>query len=147
MPQINSNYLLIILGILAILVELAIGVATGFDLLIIGVTLIISGLIGILTNSLQIAFIATSVILIIYFLIVRNMIKKGLSIKTHKTSVDNLIGKNAIVTKDISPHNPGQIKVEGEIWRAEANSKIDPGKTVIIESVSGVTLFVTQKES
>lgn len=146
MSQINSNYLLIILGIVAILVELAIGVATGFDLLIIGVTLIISGLIGILTNSLQIAFIATSVILLIYFLSVRNMIKKGLAIKTHKTSVDNLIGKNAVVTKDISPHNPGQIKIEGEIWRAEADSKIESGKYVNIQSVSGVTLFVTQKE-
>ena len=65
------------------------------------------------------------------------------SLKTFKgTTRDNIdddytdskIGKTAVVTKPISPHMPGEIKVLGSYWRAIAETEIAEGESVIIES-------------
>lgn len=142
----DPNYILIYLGIFAIIVELILGVATGFDLFLVGVIFIIGGVAGIAANSINAAFLVIITFSILYVFLLRAFIKDKLALKTHKTSVENLIGKKGIVIKEITPNQPGQIKVEGEIWRAEANSTIDKDVTVNINSVSGVTLAVSKEE-
>jgi len=47
---------------------------------------------------------------------------------------DSKIGKNAIVTKTISPNIPGEIKVMGSFWRAVSDIEIKEGQSVLIES-------------
>lgn len=47
---------------------------------------------------------------------------------------ESKIGKTAIVTKSISPHVPGEIKVMGSYWRAIAETEIKEGQSVLIES-------------
>ncbi len=44
------------------------------------------------------------------------------------------IGKTAIVTKTIAPNVPGEIKVMGSFWRANADMEIEEGQSVLIES-------------
>jgi inner membrane protein len=46
---------------------------------------------------------------------------------------DSKIGKAAVVTKAISPHLPGEIKVSGSFWRAVAEVEIEEGRSVLIE--------------
>lgn len=48
--------------------------------------------------------------------------------------MDSKIGKTAQVTKAISPHVPGEVKVMGSFWRAVADGDIEEGSSVIIES-------------
>lgn len=143
---INSYNILILLGIIAIIVELLLGAATGFDLLVIGLASILGGLVGQLTNSFMISLSTTSVLLLIYLIVGRKMIKQKLFIVTKKTNVDGIIGKTAIVVKSIEPHKPGQVKVDGEIWRAESDKIFLVEEKCIIQSVSGVTLFVESKK-
>lgn len=140
----DSNYIIVYLGILAIILEILLGAVTGFDLLLIGVIFIVSGGIGILTTSFTNTLISITILSLLYVFLGRAFIKNKLSIKTQKTSVDNLIGKQAIVVKEIYKNNPGQVKVEGEIWRAEANQDIDKNTSVTINSVSGTTLNVNK---
>lgn len=142
----DPNYILIYLGIFAIIAELILGVSTGFDLFLIGVIFIIGGAVGIATNSLNAAFLVIITLSILYVFLLRAFIKDRLNIKTQKTSVEELIGKKGIVVKQILPNEPGQIKVEGEIWRAEASITIDKDSTVTINSVTGVTLAVSKEE-
>jgi membrane protein implicated in regulation of membrane protease activity len=55
------------------------------------------------------------------------------------------IGKTAVVTKSISPHVPGEIKVLGSYWRAIAETQIAEGQSVLIvsqESEDGLTFKV-----
>ena len=47
---------------------------------------------------------------------------------------DSKIGKTAMVTKAIAPHQEGEIKVMGSFWRAIADTEIEAGRSVIIES-------------
>ena len=54
------------------------------------------------------------------------------SIDDHYT--DSKIGKTAMVTKTISPNMPGEIRVMGSFWRANAEEAIEEGQSVLIES-------------
>ena len=138
----DKNYILIILGIGAIVLEILLGAVTGFDLLIIGIIFVISGGLGTLFNSFTIALISTIILILLYIVIGRRFVKQKLSIETKETNVDRLIGKKALVVRKIESGRPGQVKFEGEVWRAESNRPIAVNKNVTIESVSGVTLRV-----
>lgn len=138
----NSNSLLIIAGMIAIVIELVLGVATGFDLFILGIIFILAGVIGTTMSSFTIALWATIVLTILYIALARKFIKQKLSIATTATNSDGLIGREAIVVKTIDKHQAGQVKIEGEIWRAEASETLEKGMHVSITSISGVTLHV-----
>ena len=47
---------------------------------------------------------------------------------------DAKTGKTAIVTRKISLTMPGEIKVSGSFWRAIADTEIEEGQSVVIES-------------
>ena len=87
-------------------------------------------------------FIVCSVILIFA---TKPFVKRFMNIKETKTNVFSLVGKKAIVTKDIdSLNNVGQIKVNGQIWSAEGenNKNIEIGTQVEILSITGVKAIV-----
>ena len=44
------------------------------------------------------------------------------------------IRKTAVVTKKITPKEPGEIKAMGSFWRAVADMEIKQGQSVLIES-------------
>lgn len=138
----DKNYILIIVGIGAIVLEILLGAVTGFDLLLVGIIFVISGGLGTLFNSFIIALISTIVLTLLYILVGRRFVKQKLSIATKETNVGRLFGKKAVVIKKIEPNHPGQVKFEGEVWRAESEKSVAIGQEVTIESVSGVTLKV-----
>ncbi len=64
---------------------------------------------------------------------------------TTKMNSNSLIGKTAIVVKDINTlESKGQVKVNGELWSAFTSdaSIIEKGSTVIVEALEGVKLKV-----
>lgn len=138
----DNNFWLFVLGLAAIVLELFFGVATGFDLVVIGSIFLLASGVGMLTGSFVIALITISVLSALYIFFGRTFIKNKLSIVTTATNVDALIGKKAVVIKEIHPNKTGQVKVEGEIWRAESENLRSIGAEVSIVSVSGVTVRV-----
>ncbi|MEG0873456.1 MAG: NfeD family protein [Clostridia bacterium] len=93
----------------------------------------------------QIAVFAISTTLMIVFM--KPLVKKFFKTRVNAPmNSDALIGKNAIVTKQIHTLNSkGQVKVNGELWSAiteDETSIIESGATVIIEDVEGVKLRV-----
>ncbi|OGK26560.1 hypothetical protein A3C28_03570 [Candidatus Roizmanbacteria bacterium RIFCSPHIGHO2_02_FULL_39_9] len=142
MDRLDWNNLLIISGLVLIVVEVALGAATGFDLLLIGVIFIVSGGLGILLHSTTYSLVSIAALSFLYLLIGRKFIKKALTIETKSTNVDNVLHRKGLVTKEITAKKAGQVKIEGEIWRANSDKTIDVGKEIVVESVSGVTLKV-----
>lgn len=137
----NWNNLLVIIGVIAIAIEILIGAAAGFELFIVGVICLIGGVVGMYTST---TFALTTMITLsgFYLLFGRAMLKKSLHITTQKTNTEQIMGKEAVVTAKIQKNVPGKIRFEGEVWRAEADMDIDEGTRVSIDSVSGVTLKV-----
>ncbi len=144
MIAIDPNWLIFYSGLLLIVLELIIGVDTGFDLLLVGVSFIVGALGGFLFGSWIIAFIIAIIISILYLIFGRSYLKQKLHVSTQKTNIDALIGSRAKVIRSIRPDKAGQVKVENEVWRATADESIDEHKLVKIISVEGVTLKVAQ---
>lgn len=135
---------LFVLGIILITVEILLGAVSGFELLVIGLILIVAG--GVTSVFGLTVGLATIVVLsVLYFFIGRKMLKKSLDITTQHTNTESIIGKTGQTIKAISPKNPGQVKVKGEIWRAVSNESIRVGEHAKIVSVSGVSLKVKKE--
>lgn len=141
--DIDTNYLLIFLGIAAIIIEVLLGAITGFDLLLLGVIFVIAGTIG-LFSSVTTALIMIIVLSLAYVAFGRKLLKDRMTIATKTTSSNALLGKKATVIKKITSQHAGQVKMEGEIWRAQSDTTLDADEVVTIQSVSGVTLTVTK---
>ena len=76
----------------------------------------------------------------------RRHIRSKLTSPNQPMNTDSLIGKHALVTERIAPHAPGMVRVGDELWRAAVPSgdsqAIEPGSTVTVVSIDGVTLSV-----
>jgi len=63
-----------------------------------------------------------------------------------KTNVDRLIGKTAICTLGIAEDEHGEVKIDGKIWTAVAQEKIQIGEKVEVLAIEGVKLMVKKVE-
>ena len=54
--------------------------------------------------------------------------------------IDALVGVTGVAVGDLSPD--GQVKVNGEIWRARCEAGCDAGATVVVRAVHVLTLEV-----
>lgn len=131
-----------IVGLLLIGAELIVGIEAGFDLVLLGSILMISGIAGNFTQDLTAAIITAVVLSITYIAFGRQIVKKKLIVKTRKTNIDNMIDRKGTVLSKISPDSPGQVKIDDEQWRASSNQSIDQDEKVKVISLEGVTLQV-----
>jgi membrane protein implicated in regulation of membrane protease activity len=140
------NWLLVIGGIVCVIIELALGALTGFDLALLGASLAVGGGIGLLTGSAKIGLLAAGALALLYLAVFRSWLKKKLTVKDQASNVDAVVGKSGVVTKRIAIREPGMVKVGAEIWRAElaGGDEVarDAGAVVVVQSVEGVTLRV-----
>ena len=86
-------------------------------------------------------FVISSAILL---LITKPFVKKFVDIKPTNTNAFSIIGKKALVTKEINSHSVGQIKINGEVWSAESENEetIAEGSEVEILQIKGVKAIV-----
>ena len=122
-------------------------ITTGFLVFWLGVAGLITMCVSFFTDNLMIqasVFVILSAVLI---LATKPFVKKFVHKKdnTEKTNAFSIIGKTAIVIKDIDSINGvGQIKVDGEVWSAEGinGSNIEKGTKVKIKEIDGVRAIV-----
>jgi len=140
------NWLLVIVGIVCVIIELALGALTGFDLALVGGSLTVGGIIGLFTGSAKIGLLAGGVLSFIYLVLFRRWLRAKLTVKDQPSNVDALVGKTGVVTQKIGAAEAGLVKVGSEVWRAElaqaGDGARDVGATVKIEAVEGVTIKV-----
>ncbi len=134
--------LFVILGLIAIISELFIGIEAGFDLVLIGTILILGGFAGIYTTTTTIALIVSIILSFIYIFYGRSAIKKKVIVMTHKTNIDALIGKKGTVIHSITPDTTGMVRLNDEDWRATADTTLFKKNKVEVVSLEGVTLKV-----
>jgi membrane protein implicated in regulation of membrane protease activity len=108
-----------------------------------------AGIVSIAGGSvlIQVIVFLTVSILLLYF--TRPLAEKKLKIGREKTNVEALPGRMALVVKDITPYNAGQVKAAGQIWTATseiADANFKEGSTVEIVGVEGVKLIVKALE-
>jgi membrane protein implicated in regulation of membrane protease activity len=134
----------VVLGLILVFAELFIGVQSGFDLVVIGSILVLSGLLG-TVSSMTVTLIMATVLAVVYFIFGRKTLKSRLVITTKKTNIDKLIGKTGVVIRSLTPDTPGLVRLDDEDWRATSNTTLFEKDKVMVESIEGVTLKVIKK--
>jgi membrane protein implicated in regulation of membrane protease activity len=139
------NWVLMVAGALLVLVEVAFGGFAGFDLVLIGSAFLLGGGIGLLTQNAVVGFTISSVLCIGYIAIGRRWVRARLKSRNVPSNADALLGERAMVTSRVAEHEPGQVKVRDEVWRAvpaPGGGPFEAGAVVTVEAVDGVTLRV-----
>jgi membrane protein implicated in regulation of membrane protease activity len=140
------NWSLVIGGVLLVVLEVALGTITGFDLALLGVSLVAGGVLGLLFGSTKVGLFSAGAIAFIYLAFLRRRIRSKLSSPNRPLHTDTLVGRTALVTERIAPHAPGMVRVGDELWRASVSpgdgGPFEPGTTVTVSAIEGVTLAV-----
>lgn len=123
--KIQSYGLLTIGGIVSFLVGSIMLIDSPFEFLDISLSIIITG----------------TILTALFFLLVIGLGIKAQT-KRRATGVDALIGQEGIAITDISPGNPGKVRVSGEIWKAVSNFSIKENEPIIVKKVEGLKLVV-----
>ena len=134
--------ILVIVGVVFVLLDLVIGVETGFDLVFIGSAFILGGLASWPFHSWLLALIITGLICVAYVAIGRRYVHRWTAVSNAKTNIDAIIGREGIVLKNIAKNADGLVKVGNEQWRGRAEEDIKQGEEIVVTSVRGVTLIV-----
>ncbi len=142
----DLDWVLIILGALMILLEVALGGFAGFDLVLIGSAFVIGGSLGLLMANTGLGFITASVLCILYIAVGRRFVRARMHTRPIPSNIDAVLGRKGTVLQRIAPHAPGQVRVNDEVWRAEvapdAPGPFEAGAVVTVAGVNGVTLQV-----
>lgn len=71
-------------------------------------------------------------------------IGKGVQCSDKRTNTQALVGKRAIVVRDISFDRPGEVKIGGELWMAclSDQGRIKAGDWVVVVDVRGAHVVV-----
>lgn len=138
---ITLPHVFVVIGLLMVLAELVLGIQTGFDLLLIGSIMVISGFVGLLTGSELIMLVLAIGLSILYIAIGRKRIRRKITTVAKKTNIDRVVGSTGTVVRDINPTTAGIVRVDDEQWRAAAEVLYE-GDPIIIEAIDGVTVLV-----
>ncbi len=118
---------------------------TGFLIFWLSIGALLAMIVSFFVDSILIqtaVFVISSAILIFA---TKPFVKKFAKTKDVKTNAYSIIGKNAIVTKDIDSINgKGQIKVDSETWSAvgKDDMNIEKGTEVEVLKINGVKAIV-----
>ncbi|PYU17314.1 MAG: hypothetical protein DMG28_11575 [Acidobacteria bacterium] len=140
------NWTLVGCGGLLIVAEVVLGAATGFDLALMGVSLAAGGGVGLFFASTKVGLFSSGALAFFYLFVLRKQIRSRLLAPNRPSNVDALVGRTGVVTSRLAPNAPGQVKVGDEFWRAALAPGVsearEPGQSVTVEAVEGVTLLV-----
>lgn len=120
-------------------------ITVGFLIFWFGVGALIAMIVSFFTSNIIIqtsVFVVSSAILLFA---TKPFVKKFVDVKPTKTNAYSIIGKKAIVLKEINSHAVGQIKIKGEVWSAESENDetILEGTEVEITQIKGVKAIVS----
>ena len=101
---------------------------------------------SIFTDSILIQTLIFILVSILSLIITKPLIKKFKLNEKEPTNLDMVIGKTAIVIKDIKPLENGEVKIDGKIWTATSDENIKKDSKVEILAIDGVKLKVISKE-
>lgn len=139
------NWLLVILGAILILVEVAFGGFAGFDLVLIGSAFVLGGGLGLALGNPVVGFVTASALCVLYIVAGRRLVRARIHTPKLQTNTDALIGREGVVVLRIAAHEAGQVKLGDEVWRAEPTpgaGPFEPGARITVAGINGVTLQV-----
>lgn len=99
-----------------------------------------------ITDNITIQVIVFIVVSTLSLIVTKPLVSKLRKRKITPTNLDRVIGKEGVVTKDISKNTYGEVKVGGSIWTATSTKKIKKDSQIKVLKIDGVKLVVEKIE-
>ena len=108
---------------------------------------VVSFIISFFVESFYIQFAVFVVLGIIFLVTTRKKLTSWLDKSKQKTNyLDRIMDMEGVVTKEISKNKAGQVKIDGKLWTAVSNKKIEVGREITRKKIDGVRLVVEEVE-
>lgn len=140
--------ILIVIGLVLILVE---AISPGAFIVVPGVVVLVIGIVSYMVPGF-ITSIWMPILIIVLFVVVSfitiKVYRKLAPPEPPKTTINSsLIGKRGIVTAQVSKNDlKGKVKIDNDMWSANAEETIEIGKEVEVVSAEGVHITVKPVE-
>lgn len=103
---------------------------------------IITLFLSLFVSSFVIQFAAFVILGIVFLIATRKKLLDYQTTEDAKLNLERVIGMEGIVTQKITKNEIGEVKVDGKLWSAVANSSIKENEPVLIKEIDGVKLVV-----
>ena len=138
-------YIWIVAGFVCGILEM---LTADFFFMSVGVGAILAGILALLGLGTPWQIFALIVGILVIFFGVRPFFKNRVTNPT-KFGVDALVGQEAWVLETITEMKPGQIKLQGQEWKAKATTgaEIEKNASVRVDRIDGATAYVSKLEA
>lgn len=99
------------------------------------------------TTSWRIQFIVFAVVSAVAVAATRPLAKKYVEARKVRTNADRNIGRKARVLADVTPDEPGRVRLDGVDWQARSEQPLPAGTLCEVQRVEGTTLVVCAAEA
>lgn len=107
---------------------------------------LVSLIVSIFYDNLLVQFGIFVILGVVLLLLTRKTLIRLLNVRNVKTNADMVVGKEAIVTEQISKNSPGEVLVMGKRWTAVSDKPIKEKSTVKVLAIEGVKLRVKEED-
>ncbi len=133
----------IIIGIILLIIESS---TISFVSLFFAIGCFVAGLSSLIVSSIGTQIIIMCIVSIIGVIFGRKILQKYFDVnkEVKPSTINALIGKIGVVTKEINQDGIGLVKIEGEVWSATSvdSKHIPKNANVLIKYIDGVKLVV-----
>jgi membrane protein implicated in regulation of membrane protease activity len=133
-----------------LVLAVALGVAEMVSLDLILIMIAVGALVGALAAIASLPFVLQILLAAGSSVAMLALVRPNLVQKLHQgpdlvTGMKKLVGQQGVVTEELSAHQPGRIRLAGEIWSAcpyDDSLTIAPGEKVEVFAIRGATAYV-----
>lgn len=117
---------------------------------LVSIWFIASGIVALIasffTDSLTIQLGIFVILGIILLITTRKPLQKMVNQKKEKTNIDRIFDMTGTVIEEINKNKPGTVKIDGKIWTATADEKIESETIIKVLSINSTKLKVKKVE-
>ncbi len=133
-----------------LIIIILLSIIEAFTINLVSIWFIVSGIItlviSLFTNNIIIQIAVFILLGVILLLSTKNILQKYLTSKNEKTNYDRIIGMNGIVTEKIIKNTVGEVKVDGKLWSAYADTTIQKDSIVEVLEINSTKIKVKEVE-
>ena len=133
-----------------LIIIILLSIIEAFTINLVSIWFIVSGIItlviSLFTNNIIIQIAVFILLGVILLLSTKNILQKYLTSKNEKTNYDRIIGMKGIVTEKIIKNTVGEVKVDGKLWSAYADTTIQKDSIVEVLEINSTKIKVKEVE-
>lgn len=117
-------------------------------LLMLGGAALAGGAAALATDSIPVQAVVAALVAVVLLALVRPVARRHLEVPALLSGRARLTGRTAVVVQPVTAES-GQVRVDGELWRARpyaGGPDLAAGRIVVVASVEGATLHVYGQE-